>query len=76
MTWEDARIEIVYVESPLPVIFSRNARRDRSVPEGVIRELFDKCEPPTLTEAHGLTIVCDGAVFSERQNPTGSAPRS
>jgi putative nucleotidyltransferase with HDIG domain len=72
----DARIEIVYVEPPLPVILSRNARRDRSVPEGVIRELFDKCEPPTLTEAHGLTTVCDGAVFTERQNLTGSAPRS
>ena len=53
-----ARIEIVYVEPPLPVILSQNARRVRPVPEKVIRELADKCEPPTLTEAHGLMIVC------------------
>ncbi len=56
----DARIEIVYVEPPLPVILSQNARRDRLVPEKVIQELADKCEPPTFTEAHGLTIVCHG----------------
>ena len=29
----DARIEIVYVEPPLPVILDQNARRDRPVPE-------------------------------------------
>ncbi len=52
----DARIEIVYVEPPLPVILSQNARRDRPVPEGVIRELADKYEPPTFAEAHSLVI--------------------
>jgi predicted kinase len=52
----DARIEIVYVEPPLPVILSQNARRDHPVPKRVIRELADKCEPPTLTEAHSLLI--------------------
>jgi AAA domain/HD domain len=72
----DARIEIVYVEPPLPVILSRNARRDRPVPERVIRELCDKCEPPTITEAHGLTIVCEGKVCSERQNPTENGART
>ena len=56
----DARIEIVYVEPPLPVIISQNARRVRPVPEKVIRELADKCEPPTLTEAHRLITVCHG----------------
>jgi predicted kinase len=50
----DARIEIVYIEPPLPVILSQNARRDRPVPERVIRELADKCEPPTFAEAHVL----------------------
>ena len=52
----DARIEIVYVEPPLPVILSQNAHRDHPVPKRVIRELADKCEPPTLTEAHSLLI--------------------
>ena len=51
-----ARIEIVYVEPPLPVILSQNARRDRPVPEGVILQLAEKCEPPTFAEAHGLLI--------------------
>jgi predicted kinase len=52
----DARIVIDYVEPPLSVILSQNARRDRPVPEGVIRELADKCEPPTIAEAHSLVI--------------------
>jgi hypothetical protein len=55
----DARIEIVYIEPPLAVILDRNRRCERPVPEKVIRALADKCEPPTLTEAHGLTIVCE-----------------
>jgi putative nucleotidyltransferase with HDIG domain len=71
----DARIEIVYVEPPLPVILSRNGRRDRSVPDGVIRELCDKCEPPTFTEAHGLVFVCECAVDSERRTPGESGAR-
>jgi predicted kinase len=53
----DARIEIVYVEPPLKVIFSQNARRERPVPERVIQELAEKCEPPTYAEAHGLVII-------------------
>jgi len=55
-----ARIEVVYVEPPLPVILSRNARRSSPVPERVIHRLAEKCEPPTWTEAHGL-VVADGA---------------
>jgi len=52
-----ARIEIVYIEPPLSVIVERNKRRERSVPEQVIRELAEKCEPPTWTEAHSLVIA-------------------
>jgi tRNA uridine 5-carbamoylmethylation protein Kti12 len=43
------------------VILDRNRRRECPVPEKVIRGLADKCEPPTLTEAQSLTIVCEGA---------------
>ena len=39
------------------------------VPEGVIRELCAKCEPPTFTEANGVTYVCEGVVDSEPQRP-------
>jgi hypothetical protein len=45
----------------LPVILDRNRRRKRPAPEKVIQGLAAKCDPPTWTEAHCLTIVCDGA---------------
>jgi hypothetical protein len=51
----------------MPVILDRNRRRERPVPEKVIRGLADKCEPPTYTEAHGLTIVGEDAVAGPRQ---------
>jgi predicted kinase len=50
-----ARVEIVYVEPPISVILRQNKDRGRTVPEGVIRTLAAKTEPPTWTEAHGLT---------------------
>lgn len=52
-----ARIEIVYVEPPLSVILAQNKRRERVVPEQVIRQLADKCEPPTWAEGHQLVVV-------------------
>jgi predicted kinase len=51
-----ARIEVVYVEPPMPVILGQNKRRERQVPEDVILKLAARCEPPTLTEAHGLVM--------------------
>jgi predicted kinase len=54
-----ARIEVVYVEPPLPVILDRNRRRERPVPEQVIRRLAGRNEPPTMAECHCL-IVSDG----------------
>jgi predicted kinase len=62
----DARIEVVYIEPPLPVILDRNGRRERPVPEKVIRGLAGRFEPPTWTEAHGLTIVCEDGVAASR----------
>jgi predicted kinase len=52
-----ARIELVYVEPPLETIFEQNRRRNRNVPERVVRDLAEKVEPPTWTEGHGLTLV-------------------
>jgi predicted kinase len=52
-----ARIELVYLEPPLPVILERNARRARAVPEAVIHRLVGKLEPPTWAEAHSLTLA-------------------
>jgi predicted kinase len=56
----NARIELVYVEPPLSVILGQNKGRRDPVPERVIRQLADKCEPPTWTEAHHL-VLCGGA---------------
>jgi predicted kinase len=52
-----ARIEVVYIEPPLSVILDQNKRRERPVPEKVIRGLAARCEPPTIVEAHGLTMI-------------------
>lgn len=51
-----ARIEIVYVEPPLSSILNQNRRREKTVPENVIRKLAEKCEPPTWAEAHDLIL--------------------
>ena len=52
----DARTEVVYVEPPMEVILAQNKRRERPVPDKVIRGLAARCEPPTIAEAHGLRI--------------------
>lgn len=53
----NARVEVVYVEPRFSMILAQNKRRERPVPETVIRDLADKCEPPNGTEAHDLVIV-------------------
>jgi putative nucleotidyltransferase with HDIG domain len=52
-----ARIETVYVEPPLRTIVAQNQRRKKPVPEDVIERLIEKLEPPTITEAHELTLA-------------------
>jgi putative nucleotidyltransferase with HDIG domain len=52
-----ARVEIVYVEPPLATIIHQNRNRGNVVPERVIRDLAEKCEPPTILEGHQLTLV-------------------
>jgi putative nucleotidyltransferase with HDIG domain len=52
-----ARVEVVYVEPPLPVILQQNECRERPVPKRVIQHLVEKLEPPTWAEAHSLRFV-------------------
>jgi putative nucleotidyltransferase with HDIG domain len=52
-----ARIEVVYVEPPLPLIFQQNECRSKPVPRRVIQTLVDKLEPPTWAEAHSLRLI-------------------
>lgn len=53
----DARIEMVHLDVPLATALARNRRRPRPVPEGVIRRLHDRLEPPTWLECHALEIL-------------------
>jgi putative nucleotidyltransferase with HDIG domain len=54
-----ARVELVYLEQPLPLILARNARRPRPVPTRVIERMAERLEPPTRTEAHSLIMIAD-----------------
>lgn len=52
-----ARVEAVYVEPRFETVLAQNKRRERPVPENVIRELADKVEPPNWTEAHDFVMA-------------------
>jgi predicted kinase len=52
-----ARVEVVYVEPPLPMILQQNERRAKPVPTQVIQQLVEKLEPPTWAESHALCLV-------------------
>jgi predicted kinase len=52
-----ARVELVYVEPPLPVIYGQNERRCNPVPKQVIQRLVEKLEPPVWAEGHALRLV-------------------
>jgi len=53
----DARVEIIYVEPPLPVLLQQNRNRQQQVPEKVINNLVEKLEPPLPTEGHQVQFV-------------------
>jgi predicted kinase len=52
-----ARIELVYLEPPQPIILQQNQRRPRPVPEQVIHRLVTRLEPPTWAEAHAVSLI-------------------
>lgn len=52
-----ARVELVYVEPALPRLLEQNKNRAHPVPENVVLDLLEKCEPPTLWEGHSVTYV-------------------
>ncbi len=49
-----ARVRIVYLEAPLPLLLRRNRARPHPVPEPVIHRLMEKLEIPDPTEAHQI----------------------
>jgi predicted kinase len=52
-----ARVRIVYVEAPMPVLLAQNRARKARVPEAVIRKMSERWEVPSPSEAHSLEIV-------------------
>jgi putative nucleotidyltransferase with HDIG domain len=47
-----ARVRVVYLEPPVPLVRERNRGRAKSVPQSVWERLFDKLDVPTAAEAH------------------------
>lgn len=52
-----AEIELIYIEPAFTTILQQNKSRTAAVPEKVIHRLADKSEPPTLLEAHRVTML-------------------
>jgi putative nucleotidyltransferase with HDIG domain len=52
-----ARVRLVYLEVPAPVLFAQNRAREASVPEVVIRRMIERWEVPTLVEAHEVVLA-------------------
>jgi len=52
-----ARVHIVYVEAPMPLLMAQNRARAARVPEAVIRRMTERWEVPNLTEAHRVDVV-------------------
>lgn len=58
----NARLRVVYLEPPLPLIRARNGGRVKRVPARAWERLFDKLDVPTLAEAHAVEyVVGEGA---------------
>lgn len=55
-----ARLRIVYVEPPIPVIRRQNKDRAKVVPESAWNRMFDRLDVPTLAEAHAVELVIGG----------------
>lgn len=53
----NARVRIVYVETPWPELVRRNKTRSRPVPDSVLNKLAEKLEVPDLSEAHQVEWV-------------------
>jgi predicted kinase len=53
----EARVRVVYVESPYERLFAQNRLRRRRLPDKVIERMLDRWEVPDRTEAHQVDYV-------------------
>ena len=55
-------VEAVWIDTPIDVCLERNRRRDRKVPEDVLRMLVSRLEPPSKAEGFTRVVrIRDGA---------------
>lgn len=54
-----ARVRVVYLEPPVPLIRHRNSGRVKQVPARVWERLFDKLDVPTPADAHEVEYLVD-----------------
>jgi predicted kinase len=69
-----AKIRVVYVECLRDEIRQRNRCRPHPVPERIIDRLLDRLEPPDLTEAHQVELVCSSNQASRQKIDRGARP--
>jgi predicted kinase len=53
----NSRVRIVSVEAPAEILWERNRRRERPLPEAAIQRMLARWELPDLTEAHEVEYV-------------------
>jgi len=53
----DARVRVVHVEAPEPLLRARNAARPDPVPDTVLARMIDRWQPPYAREAHEILWV-------------------
>ncbi len=71
----ECRVEAIWFDEPFDVCLRRNAARSRVVPEGAMRKMRDRFEPPSLAEGFSLiTIVRDGRVVGRLPEPLDKEP--
>ena len=51
------KLEVWFFDTPLEVCIQRNDGRERPVPDGVIRKLAEKLEPPVRAEGFDRVVV-------------------
>jgi hypothetical protein len=56
-----ARIRIIYVEPPIAEVRKQNRKRKEPVPEKVMEKLINSLEPPTIAEAHEVSLLTSAA---------------
>lgn len=72
----NARIRMVYVETPTDVLLKQNNDREATVPIAVLAKLARKLDPPKDWEAHEVVRVISSGVSPKRPSRHGPSART